>query len=55
MSWTSVYFLGDDNIVETKMESIEVYLLEDNFHLPPEEAEKDVKLINPRTKQKEHS
>lgn len=50
ISWTSVYFLGDDNIVEEEMESIEINTLEQQFHFTQEQAEKDVEFISPKHK-----
>ncbi len=48
ISWASVHFLGNDNIVEEEMKVVEINLLEKELHLSPEEAEKDVNMINPK-------
>jgi hypothetical protein len=55
ISWTSVYFLGDDNVVEEEMDTIEINILENQFHFTEEEAEKDISLISPRHHSKEHN
>lgn len=56
LSWTSTYFLGDDNEVEEDLEIMEQSIIEYEFHASPDKAREEVEMISPKKKvDKNHS